>query len=62
VVLPAVNQQWSLGGSVLGIHSAQEGQDGSSILRNTVVWPGREIELDHLFETATLLYGEKGKE
>ena len=54
-ILPAVNQQWSLGGSVLGIYSVQEGQDGSSVLRDTMVWPVCEMKLDHFLHTAILL-------
>ena len=42
-----MDQERSLGGFVVGIHTTQEVQDGSSILGNTMVWPSCEMELDH---------------
>jgi len=57
-----VDQERSLGGFVVGIHTTQEVQDGSSILGNTMVWPSCEMELGYLTYAFTFLCGiEVGK-
>jgi len=50
-----MDQERSLGGFVVGIHTTQEVQDGSSILGNTMVWPSCEMELGYLTYTVTFL-------
>ena len=50
-----MDQERSLGGFVVGIHTTQEVQDGSSILGNTMVRPSCEMELDYLTYAVTLL-------
>jgi len=47
---------------VVGIHTTQEVQDGSSILRNTMVWPSCEMELDHPSQTVSFLCGREKRE
>ena len=45
---PAVYQCRSFGVLHLGLHSTKVVEDWSSVLWNTVVWPGGEVELGHL--------------
>ena len=41
---------------MLGIHFMQEGQEGSSTLWHTIVWPSCELELDDHPRIHTILF------
>ena len=51
LALPAVDHERSLPGPVFLDHSPVEGQDGSGIVRHSVVWPGCEVKLCHFHGT-----------
>lgn len=46
--LPAVYHHGPCIWRIASFHPSQEGQERSGVLRNPVVWPGRELELPHL--------------
>ena len=48
VFVPAVDQHGSLGWSVMFLDFPVEGQDGCGIVGNSMIRPGREVELSHL--------------
>jgi len=39
----------------------QEGQDGSSILRNTMIWPYSKVDLEHTPQTSFLYMLVRGE-
>ena len=51
--LPAVNQYWSLIWFMLSSDPPEIVEDGSSILRHTMIRPGGEVILDHFTRAAT---------
>ena len=44
----AVDQDRTFGWVVLGLHSMMEPKNGRSIVRNSMIWPGSEVELSCL--------------
>ena len=59
---PAVHQYRSPGELHLGLHSTEVVEDWTSILWNTMVWPGGKVELCHLQlapSNLVTLYGDE---